>query len=324
MLVDLPEDALWTYRSGQHEPDDFDQFWAETLAASAEHELDVRLEPVETGLVHIDVFDLTFSGFDGDRIKGWVLAPTGSSSPLPATIKFIGYGGGRGHPLENLIWPAAGYVHVVMDTRGQGGIRRTGATPDRGIGGPSVPGFMTRGIESPYDYYYRRLIVDAVRSVTATKQIAAVDDTRIAVVGRSQGGGLALAVAGLEPSVAALISQVPFLCDMKRATLITNDAPYSELTQYLATHRDRSSRVFDTLSYFDGVNFASRAAAPAWFSAGLMDSTCPPSTVFGAYHRYGGEKQMRVWEFNGHEGGDFDDEARAVEALGQLFAPGAR
>uniref|UniRef100_UPI0039895535 acetylxylan esterase n=1 Tax=Conyzicola sp. TaxID=1969404 RepID=UPI0039895535 len=37
------------------------------------------------------------------------------------------------------------------------------------------------------------------------------------------------------------------------------------------------------------------------------DATCPPSTVFGAYNAYAGPKQMSVWEFNGHEGGDTED-----------------
>jgi cephalosporin-C deacetylase len=61
--------------------------------------------------------------------------------------------------------------------------------------------------------------------------------------------------------------------------------------------------VFNTLDYFDGVNFSTRANAPALFSVGLMDMTCPPSTVFAAYNHYTGEKQITVWPFNQHEGG---------------------
>jgi cephalosporin-C deacetylase len=57
------------------------------------------------------------------------------------------------------------------------------------------------------------------------------------------------------------------------------------------------------LSYFDGLNFASRAKSPALFSAGLMDETCPPSTVYAAYNHYAGPKQIRAYEYNNHEGG---------------------
>ena len=45
-------------------------------------------------------------------------------------------------------------------------------------------------------------------------------------------------------------------------------------------------QVFKTLSYFDGVNFAARAHAPALFSVALMDAVCPPATVFAAYNAY--------------------------------------
>ena len=319
MLVDLGEDALWRYRSNQSEPHDFDDFWKVTLAASADSPLDVRTAPIDIGLVNVRVFDFSFRGYEGQRVKGWLLVPAGLASPAPAVVRFVGYGGGRGNPLENLVWPVAGFVQVVMDTRGQGGIRRAGATPDEGGSGPSAPGFLTRGIESPLNHYYRRLIVDAVRCITATAELPHVDSDRVAAVGRSQGGGIALAAAALHPGVAALVSQVPFLCDIARAITITNDAPYSEVVEFLATHRGQTEMFLETLSYFDGANFAPRATAPAWFSAALMDSTCPPSTVFGAYHRYAGDKDMKVWKYNGHEGGDFDDEQRAIDALRRLF-----
>lgn len=60
---------------------------------------------------------------------------------------------------------------------------------------------------------------------------------------------------------------------------------------------------FNTLAYFDGVNFAVRARAQAYFSTALMDDVCPPSTVFAAYNHYAGPKQIKVWPYNQHEGG---------------------
>jgi hypothetical protein len=42
----------------------------------------------------------------------------------------------------------------------------------------------------------------------------------------------------------------------RRATQITDASPYSEIVGYLRTHRDKVDRVFETLSYFDGMNFA--------------------------------------------------------------------
>ena len=39
-------------------------------------------------------------------------------------------------------------------------------------------------------------------------------------------------------------------------------------------------------------------------SVALMDPICPPSTVYAAYHAYAGPKQLSVYEFNEHEGGE--------------------
>jgi cephalosporin-C deacetylase len=54
---------------------------------------------------------------------------------------------------------------------------------------------------------------------------------------------------------------------------------------------------------------------PALFSTGLMDDTCPPSTVFAAYNHYAGPKEIKVWPYNQHEGGE---SFQAVEKLAFL------
>jgi cephalosporin-C deacetylase len=237
-------------------------------------------------------------------------------------VQFHGYGSGRGHALDDLLWASAGYAHLLMDTRGQGGGFAGGDTGDPvGSGGPTRPGFLTRGLESPETYYYRRVFVDAVRAVQVLREHTAVDASRVAVVGASQGGGIALAVAGLIPDdVAALHAQSPFLCDIRRATRITDADPYHELAAYLATHRTSAESAFTTLGYFDGLGFAARAAAPAWFSAGLMDGVCPPSTAFGAYHAYAGSpKHIDLWSYNGHDAGGPEDQAAVLSAFNSLL-----
>ena len=66
------------------------------------------------------------------------------------------------------------------------------------------------------------------------------------------------------------------------------------------------------------MNFAARAGASALFSAGLMDDVCPPSTIFAAYNHYAGPKQMRVWPFNVHEGGEVDQQIERYAFLAAL------
>ena len=319
MLTDLSESELWNYRSAVHLPNDFDQFWFETLADASSHDLAVTAEPFDAGLVTLDVLDVTFAGFGGHPIRGWFISPVGSKEPLPIVVQYVGYGGGRGSPLDHLAYASAGFAHFVMDSRGQGSTWSVGDTPDPTGSGPSVPGFLTRGIESRENYYYRRLFTDAVRAVDVAKQLPGVDPSRVGVVGGSQGGAMALAVAALRHDVAAVVALVPFICDMRRASTITDSEPFGELRRYLATHRHSADTVFETLAYFDGVNMARRATAPAWISVGLMDPICPPSTVFGAFQEYLGPKKLSVWPYNDHSGGGVEDLRMALEAFREVF-----
>ena len=320
MFVDLPEAELRAYRSAQVDPADFDAFWGETLAASrAAAPAGAVLEPVDAGLRTLDVFDVTFPGFAGQPIRAWLRMPRGATGPLPAVVQYQGYGGGRGRPTENLLFASAGFAHLHVDTRGQGSGWALGATPDSCETGPQIPGVMTRGIDSRETYYYRRLFTDAVRAVDAVRTLDLVDASRVAVTGGSQGGGITLAVAGLVEGLAAVLPQVPFLCDFPRAIMIHDTDPYRELVRYLAQHRTKVASVLETLAYFDGVNFARRATAPAWFTVGLMDETCKPSTVFGAFNAYAGPKEIEVFPFNGHEGGGTQTEGELVRVLHEVF-----
>lgn len=309
-LNDLPVDELRAYRSTATEPDDFDEFWTATLTQAREHPMAVTAEPLETDLRLVEAADIAFPGFGGHPIRAWLIRPAHTPEPLPVVIGFQGYGGGRGLPHEHLVWANAGYAHLFVDTRGQGSVWGSGgATADPVGSGPAGPGMMTRGITDPAEHYYRRLFVDAVRAVDAVRTLPGIDPTRIAVTGTSQGGGMALAVAGLVPDLAAAMVNVPFLCDFRRASEIADSDPYEEIVRYLAVHRDQVDMVFRTLSYLDGVAFARRAHAPALFSVALMDPICPPSTVYAAYNGYGelaGHPQADIVEypFNRHEGGD--------------------
>ena len=117
---------------------------------------------------------------------------------------------------------------------------------------------------------------------------------------------MTLAVAGLVPDLLLAMPDKPFMCHWRRATTITDSDPYQEIVRFARVRREQEDRVFSTLAYFDGVNFAARATAPALFSVGLMDTITPPSTVFAAYNHYAGSKEIEVYPFNGHDGGESD------------------
>lgn len=305
-FFDMPLEQLREYRPPVDEPADFDDFWQKTLAETRQYDLNVHFDPVDYGLKLVDVFDVTYAGYAGQPVKAWFVLPKQREGKLPCVVEYIGYGGGRGFGFEHLLWANMGYAYLLMDTRGQGSAWRHGDTPDLPVDGanPSYPGFMTQGIFQPETYYYRRVYMDAVRAIEAVRSHDAVNRERIALTGASQGGGITIAAGALVPDVQVVMPDVPFLCHYRRATTITDAAPYSEIAEFLKRHRDRIDDVFRTLSYFDGVNFAARTQATAFYSVALMDTICPPSTVFAAYNAMDdAPKSIEIYEFNNHEGG---------------------
>ncbi|GEM45786.1 acetylxylan esterase [Deinococcus cellulosilyticus] len=315
-FFDLPVTELERYLPDRTERPDFDAFWQTTLAEARSFPLNATFTPYPTPFETLEFFDVTYRGYGGHPIKGWFVLPKNrSAEKLPCVVEYIGYGGGRGIPAHWMHYASAGYAHLIMDTRGQGSSWRTGDTPDPEGTSPHIPGFMTQGIDRPETYYYRRVYTDAVRAVEAARSHPQVDPERIAVLGGSQGGGITIAVAGLDPTVNAVLPDVPFLCHFERAVTMVDSYPYQEITNYLKIHRRKIDTVFHTLSYFDGMNLAARAKAPSLFSVALMDSICPPSTVYAAFNHYAGEKTIQVWPFNHHEGGDMDQTMLRLDFL---------
>jgi len=311
-FTDMPLAELRAFNPAVREPADFDAFWAETLAEArtaadlAGAAAAATRTPADTPITELIVEDLTFPGFNAEPVKAWAIRPKGrEGEKLPVVVEFNGYNGGRGLAGERVLWALAGYAYVFMDTRGQGsGWGTGGETPDPHGANAAVSGWMTRGILNPKDHYYRRVYTDAARLIDEVRTWDFIDPTRIAVTGGSQGGGIAIAAAGLSPDVWALLPDVAFLSAWEHGANVAISDPYQELSRYLAVHRDHTERVWNTAAYFDGVNFVKRITAPALFSVALMDQVVPPSTTFAAFNRLeSADKAIEVYPYNGHEGG---------------------
>jgi cephalosporin-C deacetylase len=154
-----------------------------------------------------------------------------------------------------------------------------------------------------------------------------VDPARTVAAGNSQGGGLALAVAGLVSDLAAVLVTAPLLCGIRRALDLTDAGPYGEIAAYLSVHRGSEETAYRTLSYVEGVSFARRAHAPAHFGTGLRDTVCPPSGAYAAFNRYGElsdgadpRREIHPYPYNGHEGGEAEQVRRQLHWLADQLA----
>jgi len=297
--IDMPLEKLRAYKPRLTAKKDLRSFWNKTIADARKHPLSPQLKPFRDFYgAKIEAFDLAFSGFRGDRIKGWYLVPgSAGKKNLPAVVVYHGYTGGRGRVWDYSSWLLMGCAVAVMDTRGQGG--STGNM--MGYSNPSVRGWMTQGILDKNEYYYRGVYTDAVRILDFVFSRPEVDKKRVAVTGISQGGGITIAAAGLDPRVSLAMPDIPYLCNFQRGVELSPCYPYLEIADYLRMYPEDLEKVYDTLSYFDGMNLAQGIKGRSVWSVGLWDDICPPSTVFAAYNRVSARKEIRVYPYNKHE-----------------------
>ncbi|MDQ2847715.1 MAG: alpha/beta fold hydrolase [Actinomycetota bacterium] len=315
-LSDMSLADLQAYRYPRSSPEDLEQFWADTLTESRAAGGELTIQPADTAVTAFDISDVTFPGFNGEPIRAWWTRPKGITDDLPVVVEYIGYGGGRGLPHERMLWAAHGYQQLVVDSRGQGSMHMTGDTPDPHGSGPAATGFLTKGVDSPENLYYRRLFTDAALAVDAARTLPGVRADRVAVWGHSQGGAMALAAAALVPDVVACAARTPFMCGIDRSAEISSTGPFSEVVNFQATHRDWGTRALDNLAYVDCALLASLIRCPVWVCVALMDTVCPPSGIYGAINNMMVQPEVVVRAFNGHEGGASFDEAE----LGPWFA----
>src|SRR5215471_7829280 len=98
MLTDLPLAELRRYVPEVAEPADFDAFWSGQLDAARAAARAPEFTPVSTAIRYADVFDVTFSGFAGDPVKGWLLVPH-DPAPRGAVVAASGHPAAAGLPL---------------------------------------------------------------------------------------------------------------------------------------------------------------------------------------------------------------------------------
>ena len=142
-----------------------------------------------------------------------------------------------------------------------------------------------------------------------------VDADRVGATGGSQGGGLTLACAALEPRIKLAAPVFPFLTDYKRTwDLDLDENAYAELREWFRRfdpRHDREEEVFTQLGYVDVQHLAPRIRAEVFMGVGLMDKICPPSTQFAAYNKITSPKSTAIYPDFGHEGnmGGLHDDA---------------
>lgn len=252
-------------------PEDFGQFWQETVDEADSVPLSPDVNPVPMrSTPEVETYEIHYESLDGLRIAGWYCRPrpTYASPPYPALISMPGY---MAEPELPKSWARMGYAAVGVAPRGK--LRSNQSF------NPGYPGLLTHDIANRHKFSYRGIYVDAIRAIDFALSRPEVDPERIGLRGSSQGGALAIVSAALRPKVVKCAAvSAPFMTSVMAALDLTHSYPYEELNEFLRLFPESRQTVRSTVSYFDVINFAARVRCPILLSVGMMDDCCPPET----------------------------------------------
>lgn len=278
---------------------DFDEFWQNSLRIAAHQDLNCCLKQVEYPANRIKVYELTYQGFDRTVIHGWLILPQAAETrQVSCLIHYPGFSGHRGYPVDFMHWLALDIAVISVDCREQSG--KTGNLAGTSSG--HMTNVACKGILDPNEYYYRAVYLDCLKAIDVACLQPGIDPDRIILEGGSQGGGLAIAVAGLDDRPWMVLANVPSLSDLHRRVEGEYGA-FASVADYLRRHPSHERQIHTTLSYFDTINLADRICCPVYASVALKDPVCPAECFFAAYNKITAEKEIILYPYNGHEGG---------------------
>jgi cephalosporin-C deacetylase len=302
LVFDMPLEELEVYQGCNPRPGALDRFWEQGIAEMKGLDPQVELVPADFQTPFAECYHLYFTGVGGARVHAQLLQPRDAQAPHPALLMFHGYSGNAGDWSSKLGYVALGYTVAALDCRGQGGL-----SEDRGsVVGWTLRGHIVRGLDGPPEnMLFRHIFLDTAQLAGLVMDMPNVDEDRVGATGGSQGGGLTLACAALEPRISRAAPIFPFLCDYQRVWEIDLDIDaYAELREYFRRfdpRHDREAGVFEKLGYIDVQHLCPWIEAEVFMGLGLMDEICPPSTQFAAYNKIKAEKSLAIYPDHGHE-----------------------
>lgn len=305
-LIDMPMEKLLAYQGVNPRPKDHDAYWARALKEMKGTDAKVELVKADFQTPFAECFDLYFTGVRGARVHAKYLRPKAgkkNAEKHPAIVQFHGYSGNCGEWHDKLAWVAAGYTIASMDCRGQGG----SSEDTGGVKGNTLRGHIIRGLnDDPENLLFRHIFLDTAQLAGIVMEMPEVDAKRVGAMGGSQGGGLTLACASLEPRIKRAAPVFPFLCDYKRVwQMDLAVAAYEELKAFFRHFdplHEREDEWFTRLGYIDAQFLTPRIKAEVLMGVGLMDTVCPPSTQYAAYNKIKSKKATVIYPDFGHEG----------------------
>ena len=295
MLVD-PEKL----KPGAKCPNDFEAYWKSLKKSLNEMPQEIK-RAVVLGTDRDNGYsceDIEINCLGPKPVRGYFAKPdkaSPNSLPIVLLVHAAGVKGSwcRSEPGSALVYAKMGALCFDLNAHGMLNDQPDSYYSDLENG--ELKTYWLQGLTKRDDVYFRGMYLRLLRAIEFLTQQPEWDGRRLLVIGESQGGGQALVAAGLDNRVSAVVAIVPAMCDWFGSIADRMGGwpqPYES--------NNPKKEMMQALPYFDAANILKDSKAIIYTEIGLIDMTCPSTSVYAAVNQAPGQKIIYTVPYRPH------------------------
>ena len=304
-FIVAPEDFL----PGFNVPSDLREYWDRELASMRALSPKV-LKSRAVGLKAEDALDIVCYKIEipmpsGNPCRAYIAYPANAKKKsLPMFVRFhaAGVTGPHEPAFARDVVERAKQGFLAVDVNAHGMLDDQPKEYYSALASGSLKNYDRRDFTSDRDYYFHNMFLRDIRAIDYATTLRCWDGKTIFVRGGSQGGGQALAVAGIDSRVTHVLAINPALTDMGGALQGRRPGwPASFHSKYADTELGRS-----VLAYHDAAILISLFTGDLLVEASNIDTVQDPAAVTAAFNnaRSVRSKNITYFPWAGHTGPD--------------------
>jgi cephalosporin-C deacetylase len=296
MLVDPAK-----LQPGAKSPNNFTGYWNEQKKILQELPFEVKAKPVtDTSVIEgYSCLDVEINCTGPKPARGYFAKPEKASSgslPVVILVHAAGVSGSwcLSEPANAMKYAKMGALCFDLNAHGTLNGQPAGYYKDLENG--ELKGYWLQGLTSREDIYYKGMYLRLLRTIEFLTRQPEWDGKRILVMGESQGGGQALVAAGLDKRVSAVVAIVPAMCDW-----FGHESGRMDGWPQPFESKESKEEMAKALPYFDAANILKGSKATIYVEIGLIDFTCPSTSVYSAINQAKGKKIINTVPYRPHQ-----------------------
>lgn len=286
------------FRPGFTKPSDYRRFWKGQIKEMQRSPMEVKLDPVDSGVEGIECFAIEISMPEGAPVRGFVARPKGAAAKsLPAMLHFRA-AGVAGSWCRAYASTAVGFARkggIAMDINAHGMLNVADEQYFKDLEDGPLNGYSTRAPANHEDYYFRLMFLRARRALDYLCGQKEWDGKRLMVYGESQGGAQSAAMLGLDRRVSHAVLIVPAMID----TGGNLEGRRSGWPQPLERYGNGTPEVA-VAPYYDGALFLKGCKADICVEIALVDDACPVGGIMAGLNGTKGHNIIMTYPYRDH------------------------